>query len=112
MSVFLKAIDVINERGWVKGRYGHIQGPVCLIGACAVASDLEPGKFERSLAYDALFRATATHAGEKHREYWLPHMYNDASTTTQEDIIDVLREAHAYECERVAQTEQSSAPPA
>lgn len=39
MSVFLRAIDVLNERGWGKGRYEEPNnGPVCLVGACAIAA--------------------------------------------------------------------------
>lgn len=44
-KVFLRAIDVVDERGWGKGNEAmDANGPVCILGACRVALDeLYPG---------------------------------------------------------------------
>jgi hypothetical protein len=118
MSVFLKAIDIISEHGWTKGKYyrptdedttrfGKVSAGYCLIGACAEArnpADIDKiNNFENSYEYSLLARACNN---------WLPSHYNDRLATTKEDAINVLRKAHEHECELAKQTELSSALPA
>jgi hypothetical protein len=104
MSVFLRAIDVINERGWGKGKYDNRDtGEVCLIGACAAAADMSPGDWETTRAWCTLAAVTPNK--------W-PTGYNDSVAKSKEDIINILQKAHEYECELAAQTEHLSVPPA
>lgn len=105
MSVFLRAIDIINERGWTKGAYhrtkeyisnslGRLSPGYCLVGACSEAAN--PGvlekvnMFEGSHEYRLLTQAC---------RYWSPTAYNDKITTSKDDVIDILRKAYEYECQ-------------
>lgn len=102
-SVFLKAIDVLNERGWGQGSYAiGDTGPVCLVGACAIAYG-GISKFENSPHYRALSNIT-------NRVF--PHNWNDQDAKNKEEVIAILRKAHEYECELAKQIEHSSVQPA
>lgn len=111
MSVFLKAIDVLNERGWKDGNgdrevYGISSGPVCIVGACVVAKGIDGfgvSIWERSLEYYLLSKAV-----EYFKPGEWPIRYNDFIAESVEDIIKVLRKAYEYECEQVKATEDSS----
>src|SRR4051812_45384717 len=108
MSLFLKAIDVLNERGWRKHNYfdgyneaGEPVGPCCIVGACTIAGGYDrPGKFEGTPEWKLLTKLTTT---------FFVHSYNDSPGVTKEDIINLLRKAHEHEwLEHQNQKEQSS----
>ena len=115
MSVFLRAIDIINEHGWTKGRYrrytqedtakfGMVNAGYCILGACAgeEVSGTRIGEFENSKQYNILRTVCRVS----------PIYYNDNLAKSKQDIIDILQKAYEYECELAKQTEHSSALPA
>lgn len=112
-SIFLKAIDIIENEGWQQGEYnnkneaGETIGPYCVLGACAKAMNVTPGTFEYKNEYTILGKVVPEDTG------YFVHRYNDRFITTKEDIISLLRKAHEYEwLEQAKQTGQSSAQPA
>lgn len=111
-SVFLKAIDILNNYGWTKGKYyrekeGYHRGAsvgigYCLIGACARAAEENPIEWENSIQYSILSRFTGM---------WTPIYYNDYVIYSKEKAIEVLRKAYEHECELAKATADFSVPP-
>lgn len=59
MAVEWKPVaDVLRRQGWRKGSYGTMDGPVCVLGACAIAwhGDVE--------WFDAMHRKPETYADD------------------------------------------------
>lgn len=113
MSVFLKAIDIIEEYGWGQHEYmdedsdgKYIKkGPVCIVGACTLAADIRdsngeiaPGDFEKSHEHSILENVC-----ESLIIYW-----NDNPERTKEEVINLLRKAYEYECAHPILIEDSS----
>lgn len=107
MSVFLRAIDVINERGWGIGMYENpVNGKVCLVGACAIAAGKpmsESSWFEAESPCMDILRHICIPSS--------PTWYSDVKATTKEDIINILQKAYEYECELAKPTEHLSVLP-
>lgn len=111
-SVFLKAINIINEKGWTQGRYyreypeettryGLQPSGYCLVGACARASHSTVNDFEKSQEFNLLTKAS---------KGYLPSWYNDIKLRSKDEAIEVLRKAYEYECELANPTADSSVP--
>lgn len=108
MSVYLKAIEVIETRGWTQGRYQSPAGQVCALGACNLASNLGErgyGDGTERVRFNALYTAVKLLTGQSSVA-----SFNDQPGRTKEEVINLLRKAHEYECARVAPTEDSSVP--
>lgn len=105
MSVFLKAIEVLEERGWVQGAYYEAkddEGPVsvCLTAALAIAegalSVCSPSKqateaVQRQLNLDPIYD------GLTQLEDWSVEDWNDDPSTTYEDVVLALKRTHEAE---------------
>lgn len=109
MSVFLKAIEEIESRGWCQHETINSAGNVCALGALAFAVGCKnPRRVEEH--WDEFIKAKNTvlnYLPEKG-----PHVlsvYNDVST--REDIINLFRKVHDLECAQANLTEPSSVPP-
>ena len=86
-TVYARAIDVIDERGWSQGR--DVSG-LCLVEAVWVAARSDE---ERRDALDALGRATRPST----RRLSFLHGWNDAPGRTKEDVLTLLKFADADE---------------
>jgi hypothetical protein len=108
MSVFLKAIDLINEHGWTKGKYyrptdeytarfGKVSAGYCILGACnsAYGKDTE---FEKTYEYNIL-SDVIEYGSVIGYNYGSVINYNDYVCKNKEDVINTLRKAHEYECQ-------------
>ena len=114
MSVFLRAINIINKHGWTKGKYrrytqedtakfGTVNAGYCILGACAGEEPSSTiGEFEDSKQYKILREVCRVS----------PIYYNDNLAKSKQDIINILQKAYEYECELAKQTEHSFALPA
>jgi len=112
MSVFLKAINLIANNGWTKGKYFReypgiyddesVGAGYCIVGACAAAANMAWDMWERTKDHLLLFKYT---------NQW-PTTYNDSVITNKDEAIKLLERVYYAECELAKQTEHSSAPPA
>lgn len=120
MSLFLDAIKVIENRGWTQGTYADENGCVCLIGACTVAYgsttgnidsnniNVLAGKFEKTnylAILDNILMNTENRTYYPKNSYYTVINWNDEKGRTVEEVKDVLRKAHEYECAQVTATE-------
>lgn len=124
MSVFLKAIEEIENRGWGKGAlYDPVTGCVCALGALsfALGIDVSLDNMESHPLFKAPVKQLASIVEARRlKQYgWMMDCapvhsvwaYNDSTVHTKEDIISLFREAHDLECAQANLTEPSSAPP-
>jgi len=91
------AIQNIKKNGWCKGKYSDYNGAVCMLGAINVSIDGNPDGWRVNNKKDTLRRSIA-------ENYIRPLLdtpntgipyFNDNSTTTREDVINILRKAAA-----------------
>ena len=81
-----KAIQIIEERGWCQKEYENNSGQVCMIGAIHIAYDADKMLFH---TYDSALTAV-------YGVCWAhPISFNDAESTTKEQVIEVLNQAIA-----------------
>lgn len=113
MSVFLKAIDVLNKDGWCKGQYTNPSGAHCLVGACAKAAGIGAFTWETGHEADLLHASINYNKALKNKALKTSIVnYNDYVLHNKDDAITTLRKAHEYECELAKQIEHSSVQPA
>ena len=114
MGVYADALKVIKERGWTQGNYiGLHGGPVCIVGAIAIAKGVSPEELTETCYGDApgdevwgrteeeqrclIACARDLILGDKielegvHQLYnWNIVDVNDSPSTTQENIESIL----------------------
>lgn len=94
---FLKALEVLDERGWYQGDFVGPDGGVCIWGAMNQACEGSPDVQVQGPAVDALLNTARNTLGISA----LPHRlveWNDAEGTTEEDVRLLLKQA-AYSWE-------------
>lgn len=97
MNDFDKALDVIHEKGWIKGMLRDHYGHVCLVGSLDVvlktydlASRIPSGR-----AWSTLYNVCQSLYPERGD---MPYKINDHPDTTLEDVELILKHA-SYEWE-------------
>lgn len=80
----LRRIERLLKKGWIKGRFRTSEGH-CLIGAMI---DAVPREEEQKAASKLLTSQVQKRVGHP-----FMHRYNDAFTTTKEDVLGVVRSA-------------------
>ena len=81
-EVYLRAADLIEERGWCQGKFGT-DDRLCILGAIFAAER----EWHRSIGLDALRMVIG-------RDVIVP--WNDQEGRTQEEVVSALREAAAH----------------
>ena len=87
-----KAADLIEERGWAKGRYEDATGRLCILGALVVAAvphALEIG-LEQEVLNDDLVVAEAVE--QLRRDLGVQHLdeWNDEKCSSADEVIAAL----------------------
>lgn len=93
-TIYSRAADEIDRRGWIQGWFEAFGGAVCLLGGvqCGIwgmtcdhlPEDVETGWQEYSDAVGELFMYLNTG----------PSTWNDEPGRTKEEVLKVLREMH------------------
>jgi hypothetical protein len=105
VSIYLDAIKVLEKRGWLQGDWtdgpytvppAKGDGPVCLLGALAVALDLTEYRDLQDLATPEcqLLGRLADGADDDRYALVAAAAWNDDESTTYEDVILLLKRAH------------------
>lgn len=89
IAVLRDAKEYLFEKGWHKGNYGTVDGPVCLAGACLM---VQFGNFDQSSPLDDKITDTLNAAC---KEEGFTHIacFNDAEETSFDDVINVIDKA-------------------
>jgi hypothetical protein len=89
-KVYLRAADLIAERGWTQGDYEALDGRLCMMGACQVAV-IEDGYLLSDGLYTAVFQGLEQHLGRN------PIAWNDVHGRTKTQVIRALLKAAGKE---------------
>lgn len=93
-TVYSKAIDAINERGWHQGDYEGPDGSVCLFGALAfVLSDQTNWQLVPTMDATPVQVKLAWHIDELFDGVY-PDIWNDSPSTSEEDVLLALKHLH------------------
>lgn len=101
-DLLLKAADIIEEKGWIKGSYHH-SGGACAVGAIALAANLDWVYLaeERSAGFQGPATEAVTHLlaqvnkrpGLFNRKYDNVQRWNDDTGRTKEEVVAAMRKA-------------------
>jgi hypothetical protein len=91
-DIFLKAIDVLEERGWTQGTMEDGEGRVCLVGALRVALSGRP-RTNKSVG-PRVTELTRTAFGLQTGGSWVSALiWNDAPERSYEEVVLCLKRA-------------------
>ncbi len=100
-NIFLRALGVIDERGWYQGDYEAADGRVCLVGALSVAVCGRPwtpeidadGEEAVCAALARLKDRLVADGMPRHVADDIAGRWNDDPSTTEEDVRLLLKRA-------------------
>lgn len=85
-TILLRAIEILDERGWCQNFFEDEQGRVCTIGAVAHATRDISGQFDDDKTLE-IVRVVSCHLG------CVTYIWNDHPGRTVEEVKAALREA-------------------
>lgn len=94
MSVFLKAAELLREKGWTRGKFQRDDGSMCVMGALEMAQYGNISSFtcaatvQLSEQYDLLHKIARNLGGKTAAHY------NDKVAKSVDDVIALLELAH------------------
>lgn len=89
-TVFRRAREVLDKRGWCKGEYEELDGSCCLVGAARVAAIGKPYAGDQASVCDRIQGELAEAIG---CDYYAVTGWNDADTRRKRDVIALLKRA-------------------
>jgi len=97
VSIWLKAVEILETNGWCRGAFNNEKGEYCMVGALAKAWDPELGiKNIQFTVFLAGINVKLRRAGVLGDDG--PFIYND--THTKEEIIQLLTKMHAMDASK------------
>jgi len=105
MTIWLRAIEILETDGWCRGMYTNDKGEHCIVGALAQANGT-PWSNQGEGCISSFSKLEVMVSNKLYSIIdTLPSIYNDRPGRTKEDIIKLLKEMHDYECAQVTATE-------